>query len=54
MGRDGAEGVKTLKAHCNCYCLSQTISTCVAFGMPKSVQDLHLSDNELDIESMPR
>lgn len=50
MGQDGSEGIKELKKRCNCYCITQTISTCVAYGMPKAVQDKGLSDKEVDIK----
>ena len=52
MGRDGSEGVKELKKRCSCYCITQTISTCVAYGMPNAVRDIGLSDKEVDLELM--
>jgi two-component system chemotaxis response regulator CheB len=52
MGCDGAEGVKNLKKLCNCYCITQKLTTCVAVGMPKTVQDMSLSDKEVSIENI--
>lgn len=49
MGRDGADGILQLKKKCNCFCITQSLSSSVAYGMPKAVQDIGLSDKEVDI-----
>lgn len=49
MGSDGARGVRMLKENCQCYCISQSEPSCVIYGMPRSVKEAGLSDEELDL-----
>jgi two-component system chemotaxis response regulator CheB len=43
MGKDGLEGIKTLKG-LGGYCLCQDEASCVVYGMPKSVTDAGYAD----------
>lgn len=52
MGSDGAQGVKELKAHSNCYCITQSEESCVVYGMPKSVYEAGLSDEVANIDKI--
>jgi len=52
MGHDGTEGIKELK-RLGGYCLAQDESTCVVYGMPKSVVDLGLVDQIAPLERIP-
>lgn len=49
MGNDGMKGVAELKRNCNCYCITQSESTCVVYGMPRSVKEAGLSDETADL-----
>lgn len=49
MGNDGTQGIIKLKKHCNCYCITQSESTCVVYGMPKCVYEAGLSDEVVDL-----
>jgi two-component system chemotaxis response regulator CheB len=51
MGNDGMRGVAALKKK-KCFCLSQTESTCVVYGMPKAVDDAKLADESVPIDKM--
>ena len=51
MGNDGTEGVRALKRK-GCYCLAQTQETCVVYGMPRSVIEAGLSDEQVDLDHM--
>ena len=51
MGRDGCDGVKALQQH-GTHCLTQEASTCVVYGMPKAVDDAHLSDEQVTLEAL--
>jgi two-component system chemotaxis response regulator CheB len=51
MGNDGCEGVRTLKRQ-SCYCLTQTESSCVVYGMPMAVDEAGLSDEQVPLELM--
>jgi two-component system, chemotaxis family, protein-glutamate methylesterase/glutaminase len=53
MGRDGALGVQTIKTNGG-YCLSQSERSCVVYGMPKAVDELQLSDEQIDLEDFPQ
>lgn len=44
MGNDGTKGLRELKESCNCYCITQSESSCVVYGMPKCVFEAGLSD----------
>ncbi|MBF0158400.1 MAG: chemotaxis-specific protein-glutamate methyltransferase CheB [Magnetococcales bacterium] len=51
MGRDGAHGVDALKrAYPNSYCITQSRESCVVYGMPRSVDEMGLSNESLPIE----
>ncbi len=52
MGNDGMQGVLELKQQCNCYCITQSESTCVVYGMPKCVYDAGLSDEAVDLKDI--
>ena len=49
MGNDGLNGIRALKESSNCYCITQSENTCVVYGMPKCVDDAHLSDESVDL-----
>ncbi len=49
MGNDGMNGIKTLKETSNCYCITQSESTCVVYGMPKCVDNAGLSDESVHL-----
>ncbi|MBF0124512.1 MAG: hypothetical protein HQL60_04165 [Magnetococcales bacterium] len=50
MGRDGANGVEALKRAKRTYCITQSRESCVVYGMPRSVDEMGLSDESLPIE----
>ncbi len=52
MGRDGKMGVMEMKKTCNCYCITQSESTCVVYGMPSSVVEAGLADESVDLGSI--
>jgi len=43
MGKDGLEGIKTLK-NLGGYCIAQNAETCIVYGMPKAVVDYGCAD----------
>jgi two-component system, chemotaxis family, protein-glutamate methylesterase/glutaminase len=49
MGNDGMQGVSELKSKCNCYCMTQSESTSIVYGMPRCVSEMGLSDETVDI-----
>ncbi|MFW5784730.1 MAG: chemotaxis-specific protein-glutamate methyltransferase CheB [Chitinispirillaceae bacterium] len=51
MGYDGLNGVRALKRK-KCYCITQSESSCVVYGMPRAVDEAGLSDRSLDIKEM--
>ncbi|MBL8025994.1 MAG: chemotaxis-specific protein-glutamate methyltransferase CheB [Fibrobacteres bacterium] len=51
MGNDGMRGVSVLKRK-KCFCLSQTESSCVVYGMPKAVDDARLTDESVPLDKM--
>jgi two-component system, chemotaxis family, protein-glutamate methylesterase/glutaminase len=51
MGSDGAEGVRVLKDY-SCYCLTQSKSSCVVYGMPLAVDSAGLSDESIELDEM--
>ena len=51
MGADGCRGVQALKNQ-QCYCLSQSETSCVVYGMPQAVDDAGLSDESVDLENL--
>lgn len=50
MGRDGKKGVFEMKKACNCYCIAQSESTCIVYGMPSAVVEAGLADESVDLE----
>jgi len=52
MGNDGKEGLIKLKNKKNCFCISQSERTCVAYGMPKAVEEYGLADKVMDLENI--
>lgn len=52
MGSDGMKGVQALKRK-GCYCISQSASTCVVYGMPQAVDAAGLSDESRDLADIP-
>jgi two-component system chemotaxis response regulator CheB len=54
MGSDGVKGVYELKKKCNCYCMTQSESTCVVYGMPRCVFEAGLSDEVADLDRISR
>lgn len=51
MGKDGTEGVKSLKRK-GAYCLVQDKKSSVVWGMPKSVFDLGLADDVIPLNDL--
>ena len=49
MGADGMEGIRNLKKKKDIVVLTQNQSSCVVYGMPKSVVNAGLSDQEMDL-----
>ena len=52
MGNDGTCGVSELKSRCGCYCITQSESTSVVYGMPRCAREAGLSDETADIGDM--
>ena len=52
MGKDGLEGIRKLKG-LGGYCLAQDESSCVVYGMPKSVTDAGFADVSASLERIP-
>ena len=53
MGADGLKGVQALKRK-SCYCMTQSASTCVVYGMPQAVDAAGLSDESVDLQDIAR
>ena len=51
MGNDGCEGIRDLKKRGG-RALAQSDSTCVVYGMPKSIVDENLADEVVDLDDM--
>lgn len=47
MGKDGADGVRALKAQTACRCVVQDRESCVVYGMPREVVERGLADLEM-------
>ena len=47
MGADGLAGVRALKAHKDCYCITQDQASCAVYGMPAEIVKAGLSDQSL-------
>ena len=52
MGSDGTEGVKILKESCECYCITESETSCVVYGMPKCIEEANLSDVSIHINDI--
>jgi two-component system chemotaxis response regulator CheB len=52
MGSDGTEGVKVLKELCECYCITESETSCVVYGMPRCIDDAKLSDASVHISDI--
>jgi two-component system chemotaxis response regulator CheB len=53
MGRDGAQGMKLLKA-AGARTLAQNEETCVVYGMPKAAVELGVVDRQVSLEILPQ
>ena len=53
MGRDGAQGMKMLKAS-GARTLAQNEETCVVYGMPKAAVELGAVDRQVSLEGLPQ
>jgi len=51
MGNDGCEGVRAMKRR-GCLCLTQSEATCIVYGMPLSVDEAGLSDEQVPLERL--
>lgn len=52
MGADGTKGLQVLKQKCRCYCITQNEASSVIYGMPRSVKEMGMSDEELDYRAV--
>lgn len=52
MGADGTEGIGHLREKKKIYCISQESSSCVVYGMPKSVVKAGYSDAEVGLDNI--
>ncbi|MBF0340820.1 MAG: chemotaxis-specific protein-glutamate methyltransferase CheB [Magnetococcales bacterium] len=52
MGRDGTNGVDALKRGGKTWCITQDKSSCVVYGMPRSVEEKGLSDESLSLDAI--
>jgi two-component system chemotaxis response regulator CheB len=52
MGRDGAEGMKKLKAN-GAATIAQNEETCVVYGMPRAAVELGCVDRVLPLDLIP-
>ena len=52
MGADGTEGISYLSKFKNTYVISQEASTCVVYGMPKSVEQKGLSNEVVPLKQV--
>lgn len=49
MGRDGAEGLRALRAR-GCHTIAQNAATCAVYGMPKAAAELHAASEILALD----
>ncbi len=54
MGKDGTKGIKKLKSKRNLKVYSEDESTCVVYGMPKSVEESGLSDKVVKLSEISK
>ncbi|MCB2291643.1 chemotaxis-specific protein-glutamate methyltransferase CheB [Clostridium sp. CS001] len=52
MGADGTEGVKVLKELCDCYCITESETSCVVYGMPRCIDEAKLSNESIHIRDI--
>jgi len=52
MGQDSQRGITKLKDKKKCYCIAQSESSCVVYGMPKAVIENGLADTVLDLDQI--
>lgn len=52
MGADGVKGVAELKRTGRCYCLTQSEESCAVYGMPRSVCEAGLSDEQATLKGL--
>ena len=51
MGSDGLNGIRMLKRK-KCFCITQSASSCIVYGMPRSIDEAGLSDKSLSLENI--
>lgn len=51
MGHDGLNGVRTMKRK-GCFCITQSESSCVVYGMPRAVDQAELSDLSIPLQQI--
>ena len=51
MGNDGLNGVRTMKRK-GCFCITQSESSCVVYGMPKAIDQAELSDLSIPLQQI--
>ena len=51
MGTDGCEGVRAMKRR-GCQCLTQGEASCIVYGMPLSVDEAGLSDEQVPLDRL--
>ncbi len=51
MGSDGAKGVIAIKEKGG-YCITQSKNSCVVYGMPRAVDELNLSNEQVDLDML--
>ncbi len=54
MGKDGTKGIQKLKSKKNLKVYSEDESTCVVYGMPKSVEESGLSDKVIKLSEISK
>ncbi|MDX2083889.1 MAG: chemotaxis response regulator protein-glutamate methylesterase [Candidatus Melainabacteria bacterium] len=52
MGNDGAEGVRSIKNKPGNYCITQSAESCIVYGMPRAVDQLGLSDENVPLDEL--
>jgi len=52
MGADGSDGIEYLKKYRSTYVISEDASTCVVYGMPKSVEQRGLSQEVVPLQQV--
>jgi len=52
MGSDGVKGLRMLKQERDCYCIAQSESTCVVYGMPRAAVESGLVDKIVDLDDI--